>query len=101
MPPQEARIIFSCMLRQVFKRNFTKAAPEPLLPSAAELWESRNLKQDKRLPEDDAFFDHKLFTPNSTPLTGFKYPLKEPLHFPKIDQSRNSVQKTGVDSIAK
>jgi hypothetical protein len=89
------------MLRFLTSRAFaTKAKPDPLIPAAVQLWEQRYQKPKELEPELDPLFDHEMYTPPATPSTGLLNPLPKPLHFPAYDQSKRSIQKTGLDSIA-
>jgi hypothetical protein len=77
------------MLRGL-RRFSIKAKPDPLIPPAIELWELKHQKPVPAEPQTDPLFDHELYTPHATPST--RITLHKPLHFPRYDQSKRSVQ---------
>jgi hypothetical protein len=84
-----ARPFFLSMLRHI-RRFSVKAKPDPLIPPAIELWEQQHQKPKETQVQNDPLFDHELYTPLATPST--RLSLHKPLHFPRYDQSKRSVQ---------
>jgi hypothetical protein len=97
----------SFQMLRIVRLFTTKAKPEPLLPAGINIWEQRFQKPKELQPENDDFYNHGLYTPIANPSTGtthftigFDKTLPKPLHFPQFDQSKKSIQTSGIDSIS-